>query len=389
MQNQTKRSVIILGCTGSIGTTALRALESLTEYFEVVGLSAHSAVGKLTRIARTWNCKNVCISGVSRLDSTHDNFLEGTSLYFGGHGVVDMIRNTDADIVLNAIAGSSGLPATFAAIENHMDVALSNKESIVMAGNLLFEYAGEHGVKIIPVDSEHSTLYALLEAFGPSAVHSLVLTASGGPFRNYPLDKMSEITVGMAIAHPTWKMGAKISIDSATLANKGLEVIEASFLFGFSHESIEVVIHPQSVVHSLIRMHNGALYAQLSPPDMSLPIISALSDKQVVLHNIVSPLDFTNLTLGFQKPDYIRFPLLPLAFDCAREQQGYPIAYNAANEIAVQAFVKGDLTFDKIVRVVGDTLAHDWHVEFSSLEDILGIDSQIRSFAAQVVGSIS
>lgn len=389
MQNRTKRSVIILGCTGSIGTTALRALESLTESFEVVGLSAHSAVGELTRIARTWNCKNVCISGARGLDSEHVDFLEGTSLYFGEQGIVDLIRNTDADIVLNAIAGSSGLPATFAAIENHMDVALSNKESIVMAGNLLFEYADDHGVKIIPVDSEHSTLYALLEAFGPSAVHSLVLTASGGPFRNYPLDKMSEITVGMATAHPTWKMGAKISIDSATLANKGLEVIEASFLFGFSHASIEVVIHPQSVVHSLIRMHNGALYAQLSPPDMSLPIMSALSDKKVELHNIVHPLDFSNLILGFQKPDHIRFPLLPLAFDCAREQRGYPIAYNAANEIAVQAFVKGEITFDKIVRVVGDTLARDWHFGFSSMEDILGIDSQARSLAAQVVGNIS
>jgi len=367
----------------------LRALEPLTDSFEVVGLSAHSAVGELSRIAQTWNCRNVCISGASELDSTHDKFLEGTSVYFGGYGVVEMIRNTRADIVLNAIAGSSGLPATFAAIENHMDVALSNKESIVMAGTLLFEYAGRHGVKIIPVDSEHSTLYALLGAFGPEAVHSLVLTASGGPFRNYPLDKMSEITVGMATAHPTWKMGTKISIDSATLANKGLEVIEASFLFGFSHASIEVVIHPQSVVHSLIRMHNGALYAQLSPPDMSLPIISALSDKQVALYDIVSPLDFTNLTLGFQKPDYNRFPLLPLAFDCAKEKRGYPIAYNAANEIAVQAFVEGHLTFDKIVQVVGETLAQDWHVEYSSLEDILGIDSQARTFAAKVVGSIS
>jgi len=388
MQNRTKRSVIILGCTGSIGTTALRALESLTDSFDVVGLSAHSAVGELNRIAQTWKCRNVCISGSPRKLPEHDEFAKGTSLYFGDQGILELIRNTEADIVLNAIAGSSGLPATFAAIENDMDVALSNKESIVMAGNLLFEYAESKGVRIIPVDSEHSTLYALLEAFGSSAVHSLVLTASGGPFRNYPLDKMSGITVGMAMAHPTWKMGAKISIDSATLANKGLEVIEASFLFGFSHESIEVVIHPQSVVHSLIRMHNGALYAQLSPPDMALPIISALSDKQVELHDIVHPLDFTDLNLGFQKPDYARFPLLPLAFDCAREQMGYPIAYNAANEIAVQAFVKGELPFDRINRIVGDTLAHDWHIGFSSMEDILGIDSQARSLAAQAVGSM-
>jgi 1-deoxy-D-xylulose-5-phosphate reductoisomerase len=309
-------------------------------------------------------------------------------LYFGEQGIVDLIPNTNADIVLNAIAGSSGLPATFAAIENHMDVALSNKESIVMAGNLLFDYADVHGVKIIPVDSEHSTLYALLEAFGTSAVHTLVLTASGGPFRNYPLDKMGEITVEMATAHPTWKMGTKISIDSATLANKGLEVIEASFLFGFSHDSIEVVIHPQSVVHSLVRMHNGALYAQLSPPDMSLPIVSALSDKQVELRDIVQPLDFTNLNLEFQKPDYGRFPLLPLAFDCAREQRGYPIAYNAANEIAVQAFVKGEIAFDKIVRVVDFTLAHDWQVDFSTLAGILQIDSQARSLAMQGVGNV-
>lgn len=388
MQNQTKRSVIILGCTGSIGSTALRALESLSASFNVVGLSAHSSVDELSRIARTWNCRNVCISGAPKLDSVHEKFLEGTSLYFGEQGIINLIQNTDADIVLNAIAGSSGLPPTFAAIDNHMDVALSNKESIVMAGNLLFEYADARGVKIIPVDSEHSTLYALLEAFGSPAVHSLVLTASGGPFRNFPLDKMSEITVEMATAHPTWKMGTKISIDSATLANKGLEVIEASFLFGFSHDSLEVVIHPQSVVHSLVRMHNGALYAQLSPPDMALPIVSALSDKQVELHDIVQPLDFTDLHLEFQKPDYGRFPLLPLAFDCAKEQRGYPIAYNAANEIAVQAFVKGEIAFDKIVHVVDDTLTHDWQVDFSTLAGILEIDSEARSLASQVVGNI-
>ena len=388
MQNQTKRSVIILGCTGSIGSTALRALESLSASFNVVGLSAHSSVDELSRISRTWNCRNVCISGAPKLDSVHEKFLEGTSLYFGEQGIINLIQNTDADIVLNAIAGSSGLPPTFAAIDNHMDVALSNKESIVMAGNLLFEYADARGVKIIPVDSEHSTLYALLEAFGSPAVHSLVLTASGGPFRNFPLDKMSEITVEMATAHPTWKRGMKMSIDSGTLANKGLEVIEASFRFGFSHDSLEVVIHPQSVVHSLVRMHNCALYAQLSPPDMALPIVSALSDKQVELHDIVQPLDFTDLHLEFQKPDYGRFPLLPLAFDCAKEQRGYPIAYNAANEIAVQAFVKGEIAFDKIVHVVDDTLTHDWQVDFSTLAGILEIDSEARSLASQVVGNI-
>lgn len=385
MDTFSKRSIIILGCTGSIGTTALHALEAYRDRFEIVGLSAHGNSQRLSEIAREWNCKNVCISNRPDIDTP---FAEHTNVFRGKNGLIDLIKNVDADMVLNAIAGADGLAPSFATIESGKDLALSNKESVVMAGKLLFDHARAYHARIIPVDSEHSTLHALLGAFGYEAVESLVITASGGPFREFPLDRMHEITVPMALAHPTWRMGPKISIDSATLANKGLEVMEAAFLFGFPAETIEVVIHPQSVVHSLVRMRNGALYAQLSPPDMALPIMAALADEHCPLTDVVKPLDFRDLNLTFQKPDMHRFPLLEDAFHCVTQKMAYPIAFNAADEIAVEAFVAGKVTFDRIAHIVHDTLESDWHFGFNTLEEIIAIDREARTKAASLIGRI-
>lgn len=384
MEGTMKRKIIILGCTGSIGTTALNALEALTDRFEIVGLSAHSSFEELVQIASRWHCPTMCLSQDKKDDRKHIIPM-GTEWYEGRKGLLEMIRQTEADMVLNGIAGSSGLEPTFAAIESGKDVALANKESIVMAGDILFAHAKAYGVKIIPVDSEHSTLHALIEAHGVQQVDRLVITASGGPFRTMPADRMESITVAMAIAHPTWDMGAKISIDSSTLANKGLEVIEASYLFGFSDSEIEVVIHPQSVVHSLIRLKNGALYAQLSPPDMALPIMSALADKEIPLTDIVEPLDFTDLTLQFNKPDFDRFPLLALAYKSVARKGGYPIAFNAANEVAVQAFMAERIKFVQIASVVAETLDSDWSGSYRSLDDVVSIDASARAIAQAVV----
>jgi 1-deoxy-D-xylulose-5-phosphate reductoisomerase len=384
MHQHSKRKVIILGCTGSIGSTALRALKKFSHNFEIVALSAHTSVDTLLSIASDWGCKKICISSDNHQNISQQTLPKETQLFRGKQGLLNMIRETDADVVLNGISGASGLEPTFAAIESNKDIALSNKESIVMGGDILFDYAKKHHSHIYPVDSEHSTLFALIGAHGKSAVSTLVLTASGGPFRNFPQKQMKDITVEMAVAHPTWNMGTKISIDSATLANKGLEVIEASYLFGFDAETIEVVIHPQSIVHSLIRLHSGAIYAQLTPPDIALPIMSALSQDATPPRDVVKPLDFTSLTLNFEKPDEVRFPLLKVAFDMVRYGKGYPIAYNAANEVAVSHFVNHSLRFDSISDVVVETLSHDWSDTYSTLSDIIEIDARVRGIAEKI-----
>lgn len=380
-----KRKVIILGCTGSIGTTALQAMDGLKDKFEIVGLSAHSAIDDLIHISRTWNCGTICLSNDN---SPIAQDVGDFTIHTGREGLLDMIRTTDADIVLNGIAGSSGLEPTMVAIESGKDVALANKESIVMAGDILFDLAKAKGVSIIPVDSEHSTIHALVQAHGKEQIDRLVITASGGPFLTTPLDQLRHITVDMAIAHPTWDMGMKISIDSATLANKGLEVLEASYLFGFPADDIEVVIHPQSIVHSLVRMRNGALYAQLSPPDMALPIMSALADGRFPLEAIVKPLDFTDLTLNFRSPDFHRFPMLSLAYGAVRARGCYPIAFNGANEIAVNAFIQGKIRFDAIDRVVEQAMEADWSHRYTNLGEILAADSAARALSRTIVEGI-
>ncbi|MGI6432492.1 MAG: 1-deoxy-D-xylulose-5-phosphate reductoisomerase [Sphaerochaetaceae bacterium] len=385
MEGRSKRSIIILGCTGSVGTTALQALEHYAHEFEIVGLSAHSNVRQLADIATRYNCKHVAITGTFDAPNLTNLFAPDVALHFGKSGLLEMIQNVDAYMVLNAISGADGLEPTFAAISSHKHLALSNKESVVMAGDLLFEHARKHNTKIIPVDSEHSALYALVNTFGKEEVEHLVITASGGPFRLTPLDQMKDITVDMALAHPTWKMGPKISVDSATMANKGLEIMEASFLFGFEASSIEVVIHPQSIVHSLIRLHSGALYAQLSPPDIALPVMAALSEDFLALRNAVRPLDFTDLQLNFSAPDFTRFPLIQHAYTCTQTRYAYPIAYNASNEIAVQAFFEGQIPFTKIADIVAQTLEFDWMQSVDSLAKIQSIDKEVRRKAAVLV----
>ncbi len=289
-----------------------------------------------------------------------------------------MLQSLEADIVLNAIAGFDGLYASICALECGFDLALANKESVVCGGSFLFSIAKTHQCSIIPVDSEHSAIAELIKGHPRKTINSLILTASGGPFRTLEKDKFSSITVEQALAHPTWKMGKKISIDSATLANKALEVIEASYLFGFDHSHIEVVIHPQSIVHSMIRTIDGAVYAQLGNPDMTLPIINALSEGQ---KNLVTPLDFTNLHLDFSKPDFARFPLLELAFTILQRKGSTALAFNAADEVAVAAFLDKRISYPKMIEVVQRTLDQSWEEEIESLDQILKLDKVARAVA--------
>ena len=262
------RTVTILGITGSIGKTAIRGISGFRDRIKVVAASCNSSVAEALRICKENGIQNLCVTSQSK-----DTVIDGVRIHASLKGMLNEIH---ADMVLNGIAGSPGLIASFETIHAKSDLALANKESVVLGGNLLFKEASLYGVNIIPVDSEHSAIDELIQDCGKENVEKLVITASGGPFRDRPLETLDDITPEVAANHPTWNMGPKISIDSSTLANKGLEVIEAHYLFGFDADHIEVVIHPQSVVHSMVRTLSGQVYAQMSPPDMVFPIMRAL-----------------------------------------------------------------------------------------------------------------
>ncbi len=359
------RRLLVLGATGSIGTTALKALrEGLMPDCQLVGLVGHSNVKAVEMLAEEFSCPFFINSD--------------------GAPLQDFIESVSPDITLNGIAGHDGLPASLATLSAGSDLALANKESVVMGGSFLFDEARRLGRRIIPVDSEHSAIYHLVQDH--QDVEHLVITASGGPF----LDRkdLDSVTPDEAANHPTWKMGRKISIDSSTLANKGLEVIEAGFLFNMPADRIEVTIHRQSIVHSMIRLSNGAVYAQLSPPDMTLPIVAAVNDGHAALHDVVRPLSFRDLTLTFQDWDRQQFPLLALAYQVLEKKEGWPIAYNAADEVAVAAFCQGRIRYTQIADLVGRVLDADWSGTAHSLEEVLAVDRAARKEAERCLASL-
>ena len=365
------RTVSILGITGSIGTTALRGISQFTDRITIVSASCNSRIREAMELCIRYNIPNLCItSSVPASAIPQDGQVRiWTSLK-------DMLQAVKADMVLNGIAGSPGLEASFTVMEAGSDLALANKESVVMGGTLLFDKARRCGVRIIPVDSEHSAIDELILDCGKENVDKLVITASGGPFRNRPIGELDSITPEVAANHPTWNMGPKISIDSSTLANKGLEVIEAHYLFGFDADHIEVVIHPQSVVHSMVRTRSGQVYAQMSPPDMVFPIMRALL-WPTVDRQVGKALDFTNLDLTFRSLDPVRFPFVPDAFECVRLEGSYPIVYNTANEVAVDRFRKGLVPYTRIHGLVREMLDGDWSSTPSCLQDILDVQAEV------------
>ena len=370
------KRVIILGCTGSIGSTALEAIRTKHLQLQVVGLSAHTNAPHLIALAHEFSAKAICLTSASLEE------VPSLKTYSYFSGLEQMLHSLEADIVLNAIAGFDGLKASLVSLECGFNLALANKESVVCAGSYLFEVAKKRGSSIIPVDSEHSAIAELLKGHDRQQVHSLIITASGGPFRTLNAAHFADITVEQALAHPTWNMGKKISIDSATLANKALEVIEASYLFGFDPDHIEVVVHPQSIVHSMIRTRDGAVYAQLGNPDMTLPIVNALCEGSP---SLVKPMDFTNLSLTFEQPDFKRFPLLALSFEILRRKGSNPLAFNAADEVAVQAFLAHKISYPKLIEVVMRTLDRRWDEEVDSFSQILALDAKARMLARSLL----
>ncbi len=363
-----RKKIIVLGATGSIGTSALDIARHYPERFEVVAVSAHRNEAQLRAISDEFGSRRFALSGRD-----------------GAQAIDAMIRECEADIVVNGIAGASGLSPSIAALESGKDLALANKETIVMAGSLIRKLAEKRGRKILPVDSEHSAVFSLIESQGKENVAEIVLTASGGPFRTWSNERLREAKPEDALKHPTWNMGAKITIDSASLANKGLEVIEACRLFDVPPERVKVVVHPQSLVHSFVRTVDGVLYAQISPPDMRHPILSALSWPERV-PNYLEELAFDRIcTMHFEPPRYSDFPLLGLAYRAAGLSGKYTIAYNAANEVAVAAFLDRRLSFPGIAATVADTLDGDWSGEPQSHEEIILADAMAREKAEAAI----
>ena len=379
------KRLLILGSTGSIGTQALDVVARAPEAFELVGLSAERSHEALIEQARAHRVTRVALSDADAAARAAEAWTEGEVLR-GPEGLVRLVAETAPDLVLNAIVGSAGLGPTIVALTEGVDVALANKESLVVGGELVLALCEATGAQLIPVDSEHSALHQLIAGERPGTIERLTLTASGGPFRGRPRAELERVTVEQALRHPTWAMGGKITIDSATLMNKGLEVIEAHWLFGTPYDRIDVVVHPQSIVHALVSLCDGATLAHLGHPDMRVPIAYALHHPERV--DVPVPrLDLAQVgTLGFEPPDLDAFPCLRLARDAAEAGGTATCVLNAANEVAVHAFLAGRLPFMGIPAVIETTLEQLPARRVHSFDTLYGADADARRVAAEQVG---
>jgi 1-deoxy-D-xylulose-5-phosphate reductoisomerase len=416
------KNVVLLGCTGSIGVSTQKVAADLRDQIRIVGMASRENVDGLENAARQFKPLAVAMTNREKARELEKRFVGQASrplskdkrdrrdacptdkrdrrdacptpnVLAGERGLVELATMPEADIVLVAIVGTAGLEPALAAIRAGKDLAVASKEILVMAGELVMGEARRHGVKVLPVDSEHSAIFQCLEGRDPRDVKRLLLTASGGPFRQTPRDEFAKITVAQALKHPSWNMGRKITIDSATLFNKGLEMIEARWLFDIDVDRVDVVIHPQSVVHSMVEFVDGSILAQLSMPDMRYPIQYALTWPRR-LPNSMPPTDFAKIaTLTFERPDYDKFPSLRLAREAGRTGGTMPAVFNAANEVAVARFVDGQIGFTQIFDTVEKVMrAHhqggrggaSW-VASPTLDVILEADLWARTHAAQVV----
>lgn len=377
------KRLLILGSTGSIGTQALDVVAAAGE-FEIVGLSAGTAHDALLAQARAHGVGRIALSDPDAAARAAESWTEGEVLA-GPEGLVELVANSEADLVLNAIVGSAGLGPTIVALTEGIDLALANKESLVVGGELVTALAEATGAQIIPVDSEHSALHQLIVTERPGTIDKLVLTASGGPFRGRSRAELESVTVEQALRHPTWDMGGKITIDSATLMNKGLEVIEAHHLFGTPYDHIDVVVHPQSIVHALVTLCDGAALAHLGHPDMRVPISYALHHPERA-DVPMRALDLAEVgSLTFEEPDLDAFPCLRLAREAAEAGGTGPCVLNAANEVAVHAFLGGRLGFMGIPAVIERTLERVGAAGVHSFDSLYQADAQARDVAGELV----
>jgi 1-deoxy-D-xylulose-5-phosphate reductoisomerase len=387
MARRMKR-LLILGATGSIGLQALDVVARAGEEFELVGLSAERSHERLVALAEEHGVARIALGDADAAARAAEAWTEGEVLA-GPEGLVRLVTESGADLVLNAIVGSAGLGPTVVALTEGIDVALANKESLVVGGELVMALAEATGAQLIPVDSEHSALHQLIAAEhsrGAGSIERLVLTASGGPFRGRTRAELEAVTVQEALRHPTWAMGGKITIDSATLMNKGLELIEAHHLFGTPYERIDVVVHPQSIVHALVTLCDGATLAHLGHPDMRVPIAYALHHPERV-DVPVTPLDLAAVgALTFEPPDEDAFPCLRLAREAARAGGTAPCVLNAANEVAVHAFLNDRLSFLGIAAVIEGTLERVGSEAVHSFDSLTTADAAARAAAVELIG---
>ena len=376
------RRVLVLGATGSIGVQALKVIAASPD-LSVVGLSCDRNVALLLEQAGSLGVIDLAIANVEAAARVPASLYPELDIRVGGGAAARLVREVEADLVLNAIVGFAGLESTIAALEHGRPLALANKESLVCAGALVTGLAARHGVEILPVDSEHSALYQLVKAAGSPAVDSVIITASGGPFRGWDSSRLARCTREQALAHPTWSMGEKITIDSATLMNKGLEVIEAHHLFGLSYDRIDVVVHPQSVVHGLVRLVDGALLAHLGVADMRVPIAYALHYPERAPVG-VQRLDLAaGVTLDFTAPDEAAFPAIRIAREAGLGGDAATCALNAANEVAVRAFLQGELAFLGISEVVKAVAEAGAAGGFGTYDEVVAVDRWARQAAKE------
>ena len=374
------KRVAILGSTGSIGQQTLEVVRALKDRFCVVALGAGKNVKLLTRQVEEFRPKLLSIQGTGKEE-------QGRSLlspvpYSSFLSLEEMASHPDVDLVVVATSGKAGLAPTLAAIRARKQIALANKEVLVMAGELVMAEAKQYGVEITPIDSEHSAIWQCLRGEYKEKVARLILTASGGPFLRYPMEQLAAITPEQALKHPTWQMGEKVTVDSATLVNKGMEIIEAHWLFNLPLQHINVLIHPESIVHSLVEFADGSVKAQLSSPDMRLPIQYALSYPERLFNPQLPRIDWGRLTsLNFEPPDLTRFPCLRLAMETGEKGGTYPAVLCAADEVAVGLFLSYRIGFLDIARLVEETLEHHQSISHPLLEEILAADAWAREYA--------
>ncbi len=381
-----KKHIAILGSTGSIGTQALDVIERNPDLFEVEVLTANSRVDLLIQQARKFLPNAVVIVKEDLYSCVHEALDPlGIKVYAGQKSLDQIVQMGTVDMVLTAMVGFAGLSPTLEALKAGKAIALANKETLVVAGELVMETARRHGVPIIPVDSEHSAIFQCLVGEELNPPEKIILTASGGPFRTKSMEEIQKVSLKEALNHPNWCMGDKITIDSATLMNKGLEAIEAKWLFGLKPEQVEIVVHPESIIHSLVGFKDGSLKAQLGLPDMRLPIQYALGFPYRIPSSAdrFNFLDYPNLS--FEQPDLVRFPNLRIALDCMKQGGNLPCTMNAANEIAVAAFLQEKIGFTDITRIIEKTIVNSPFVSHPGFQDYIETDREARNRALSLI----
>lgn len=380
-----KRQLAILGSTGSIGTQALEVVSEHSDLFEVYALTANNQVDLLINQARKYMPEVVVIANERKYPELKEALEDlPIKVWAGADAIAQMVQSEPIDMVLTAMVGYSGLRPTISAIKAGKAIALANKETLVVAGELIMKLAAEHKVPILPVDSEHSAIFQCLTGAYDNPIEKILLTASGGPFRRKTLEELATVTKAQALRHPNWTMGAKITIDSASMMNKGFEMIEAKWLFDVTPDQVQVVVHPQSVIHSMVQFEDGAVIAQLGIPDMKLPIAYAFSFP-TRMRSMAPRLDFNQYsTLTFEEPDMERFRNLAFAFEAARQGGNIPCILNAANEVVVAAFLQDRIGFLQMSDVIEQTMRKTSFIVNPSYEDYVATDTEARRLAAEL-----